>query len=426
MAVESPKCLTAVDVSFTTEDCLQRGKSPPPLGSQNKAFKEEETFLDSLPSDSLGHVVSLASLFLGLLYHELNYSAPLKSFLYASFLQIFLCKCIKGLKITLYLSGAAKSRYVVDSSTYLPEKFPLACHFLELLDDVNNFIFHPYLSVPEGFTFVMFFTNVVRCQLDFDQGVPISFPSEVEASLNNLFWSSESNVLGDSSRIARRVRHDAMKHFRPRMMTPAKEATSTSPARRAKSARASASSSTPKPLEFLDITEASEEEWSNGETKSDEAAEESLATKESNNTTAKSNPKSRDHPQASLKKETEGEDSGRELSGKDSTRFKRVGLGLVPSFKILIPGPPHLVVFENGPSLVSPNLGPPWPMPITKLLCWQDMISDVVAIGVSIGSLVERLGELCDTMFGLRLEKKEKGVLDQFIKVNKLKRALEL
>ena len=41
------------------------------------------------------------------------------------------------------------------------------------------------------------------------------------------------------------------------------------------------------------------------------------------------------------------------------------------------------------------------------------------------GSLVERLGELHDTMFGFYLGN-EKGVLDQFFKVNKLKCALEL
>lgn len=32
--------------------------------------------------------------------------------------------------------------------------------FLELLDDVNNFIFCLYMSVPEGFASMMFFTNV--------------------------------------------------------------------------------------------------------------------------------------------------------------------------------------------------------------------------------------------------------------------------
>ncbi|KAB2614616.1 hypothetical protein D8674_021204 [Pyrus ussuriensis x Pyrus communis] len=59
-----------------------------------------------------------------------------------------------------------------------------------------------------------------------------------------------------------------------------------------------------------------------------------------------------------------------------------------------------------------------------KLLCWRDMISDVAALGVPVGSLIERLEEFRDTMFGLQLEKK--GVLDQFIKVNKLMCVLEL
>lgn len=60
-----------------------------------------------------------------------------------------------------------------------------------------------------------------------------------------------------------------------------------------------------------------------------------------------------------------------------------------------------------------------------RRLCWRDMFRDVVVLGVPLGFLVERLGELRDTMFRLRLEK-EKGVLDQFIKVNKLMHALEL
>ncbi|TQD75336.1 hypothetical protein C1H46_039128 [Malus baccata] len=60
-----------------------------------------------------------------------------------------------------------------------------------------------------------------------------------------------------------------------------------------------------------------------------------------------------------------------------------------------------------------------------RLLCWLDMISDVAALGVPMGSLVKKLGELCDTMFGLRLEK-GKNALDQFIKINKLMRVLEL
>lgn len=39
-------CLPGLDGSFTIEDRLQKGRSPPPLGSQNKVFKDEETVLD--------------------------------------------------------------------------------------------------------------------------------------------------------------------------------------------------------------------------------------------------------------------------------------------------------------------------------------------------------------------------------------------
>ncbi|KAB2615175.1 hypothetical protein D8674_021763 [Pyrus ussuriensis x Pyrus communis] len=45
-----------------------------------------------------------------------------------------------------------------------------------------------------------------------------------------------------------------------------------------------------------------------------------------------------------------------------------------------------------------------------RLLYWSDMISNMAALGVPMGSLVEKLGELHDTMFRLQLEK-EKGAL---------------
>lgn len=99
-------------------------------------------------------------------------SAPLKSFLYDNFMQIFLWERIKGLKITPYPFGAAKSRYVIDFFSYLPKKLLVAClwfgkilvkkyDFLELFDDMNCFISRPYVSVPKGFALVMFVTDVV-------------------------------------------------------------------------------------------------------------------------------------------------------------------------------------------------------------------------------------------------------------------------
>lgn len=101
---------------------------------------------------------------------------------------------------------------------------------------------------------------------------------------------------------------------------PVKEAASVGPAHRTKSAGASVSFGTPKPPDFLDITTKSEGEWSFGETNGDQVADEGLVAKENNNTSAESNPVSEGCPQASLGKDTDGEDSSRELSDKDNSK----------------------------------------------------------------------------------------------------------
>ncbi|TQD98692.1 hypothetical protein C1H46_015685 [Malus baccata] len=74
---------------------------------------------------------------------------------------------------------------------------------------------------------------------------------------------------------------------------------------------------TPKPHEFLDITKASEEEMSAGETNDDEAAGEGSAAEENHNTSAKSNPGSRGHLQTFLGK---GENNDGELSNMDDKK----------------------------------------------------------------------------------------------------------
>ncbi|TQE07992.1 hypothetical protein C1H46_006400 [Malus baccata] len=60
-----------------------------------------------------------------------------------------------------------------------------------------------------------------------------------------------------------------------------------------------------------------------------------------------------------------------------------------------------------------------------RLLCWRDMINDVAALGVPVSSLIESLEKSRDTMFGLHLEE-DKGILHQFVKVNKLEHVVEL
>lgn len=115
--------------------------------------------------------------------------------------------------------------------------------------------------------------------------------------------------------------------------THAKEIAHVVPARRSSSAQASSSSGTPKPLAFLDITTVSEEERSIGETDGDKAAGEGMAAEESRNTSANSDPRTGGHPQSSLGKDTEDEDSGKELSIKDDSKAaKDVDLDEVKGF----------------------------------------------------------------------------------------------
>lgn len=76
------------------------------------------------------------------------------------------------MKISLNLCRAAKSRFVIDLSSYMHDKLQLVWRwfgkvprkkrdFLELLDNVSSFVFRPYIALPESFESVMFYTDVV-------------------------------------------------------------------------------------------------------------------------------------------------------------------------------------------------------------------------------------------------------------------------
>ncbi|KAB2635968.1 hypothetical protein D8674_026502 [Pyrus ussuriensis x Pyrus communis] len=220
--------------------------------------------------------------------HQVTGSALLKSFVCVSFFQIFLWEHIKSLKITPCPSGSAKSHYVINSTFYLPEKLQLACRW--------------FGKIP-CFT---------CCASD-----------------------------------------DAVKHFRPRMVkdnppsckpddsiTPKKlksESSLGKPklvvlvglARRAWSARAFAFSGTPKSHKFLDITEASEEKLSVGETEGDEVAKKGLAAEESSNRSTEYDLRSGEHPHASLRND---EKNGRPSSKDGSKVVKDVDLNEVDEF----------------------------------------------------------------------------------------------
>ena len=79
-----------------------------------------------------------------------------------SFLQVFLWVWFKGIAVSLLPYSLVRLLVDFGEGSYVPERLPLVCrwsqgmqrkgqNFLELLDDVENFIFHPYCVLPEGF-----------------------------------------------------------------------------------------------------------------------------------------------------------------------------------------------------------------------------------------------------------------------------------
>ncbi|KAB2625873.1 hypothetical protein D8674_017533 [Pyrus ussuriensis x Pyrus communis] len=332
----------------------------------------------------------------------------LASFLYVlPFFKFFLWECIKGLKITFYPSSAMKSRYIIDSASYLPKKLPLA------YDAVKHF--KPQV-VKDG-------------------------PPSSKLDSSPALKKSKSEGSAAKPKTGLRV---------------------------------------PKCLLLLALPSLMSSSIS-----LKQAAGGGLAIEESINTSAESDLGSGEHLQASLGKDTEGEEIGKEPSGKDDSKVtKDVDLDEVDGFlnddvNTDVVGPrvgvealgklKHNIANEDRVlnsieelipsseafsswvdfrgvklcSILAEVLGKFFeragdedelgtllygmkhtsPLEITEhmLICWQDMISDVVALGVPVGSLVEKLGELRDTMFGLWLEK-DKGHKELEVEKLKLKK----
>ncbi|KAB2597444.1 hypothetical protein D8674_000364 [Pyrus ussuriensis x Pyrus communis] len=131
--------------------------------------------------------------------------------------------------------------------------------------------------------------------------------------------------------------------------------------------------------------------------------------------------------QASLRKDTESEDSDRELSGKDDSKaandvdLDEVNAGVVNA-TVGVEDPSGVTPEITEDVAIGNDVRPTEVVPPHKVFPLEEQS---LTLGVPMGYLVKKLGELRDTMFRLLLEKK-KGALDQFIKVNKLMRALEL
>ncbi|CAL2230904.1 unnamed protein product [Prunus armeniaca] len=128
-----------------------------------------------------GDTIPLAPMFLGHLYHLLNRTQLLEknasgtmgveTILNSGFLQVFLWERLKGLDVHslphLYVMKLADW----GNGSFMPDNLPLVCrwfkrmqrkdqNFLKLLDNVENFVFRPYGTSAEIFTFVPFYADV--------------------------------------------------------------------------------------------------------------------------------------------------------------------------------------------------------------------------------------------------------------------------
>ncbi|PQQ07626.1 uncharacterized protein Pyn_10136 [Prunus yedoensis var. nudiflora] len=141
-----------------------------------------------------------------------------ETLLNSSFLQVFLWERFKGVEVSPLPYSKAKQSVDSDDGSYVPKRLPLICrwsrrmqrkgqNFLELLDNVESFIFRPYCALSEGFKHIPFYADSddlievpattarahrVRRQLGFDQGVP-SDPSHGDPfSLHKVLWTGDN------------------------------------------------------------------------------------------------------------------------------------------------------------------------------------------------------------------------------------------
>ncbi|CAL9020549.1 unnamed protein product [Prunus brigantina] len=89
----------------------------------------------------------------------------------SGFLQVFLWEHLKGLDVHSLPHSHAMKLADWGRGSYMPESLPLVCRwfkrmqrkgqdFLKLLDNVENFVFRPYCTSTETFTFVPFYVDV--------------------------------------------------------------------------------------------------------------------------------------------------------------------------------------------------------------------------------------------------------------------------
>ncbi|PQM42011.1 uncharacterized protein Pyn_17871 [Prunus yedoensis var. nudiflora] len=94
-----------------------------------------------------------------------------ETLLNSGFLQVFLWEHIKGLDVCPLPYSRALQSADMGNGSFMPDSLPLVCRwfkrmqrkgqkFLGLLDDIEYFIFRPYGTLAETFTFVPFYADV--------------------------------------------------------------------------------------------------------------------------------------------------------------------------------------------------------------------------------------------------------------------------
>ncbi|CAL9011406.1 unnamed protein product, partial [Prunus brigantina] len=176
-----------------------------------------------------GSMIPLAPMFLGHLYRLVDQiqclekgaagTMAVETFANSSFLQIFLWERFKGIDVSPLPYSKAESLVAPDENSYVPGGLPRICrwfrrmqrkgqNFLELLDDVEKFIFRPYCVLSEAFSSAPLYADSIALvealatrQFGFDQGVP-SCPSHGDSlALYKVFWTNDS-MPGDGRPLA--------------------------------------------------------------------------------------------------------------------------------------------------------------------------------------------------------------------------------
>ncbi|CAL8992531.1 unnamed protein product, partial [Prunus brigantina] len=164
-----------------------------------------------------GDTIPLAPMFLGHLYHLLDRaqlleksasgSMGVETLLNSGFLQVFLWERLKGLDVYSLPHSHAMKLADWGKGSFMPDNLPLVCRwfkrmqrkgqdFLKRLDNVEDFIFRPYGTSAETFTFVPFYADVsdtveVPAAFGLDQGVPGSPNHGNPFALHRVFWSND-------------------------------------------------------------------------------------------------------------------------------------------------------------------------------------------------------------------------------------------